>query len=169
MATCNDNPANSAWTSHALEWGIGSIVIAVLILVALPLGVAATAVALAAFHGAGGRLSIANIEELFIGVEVGGGIFWLTAVIGFCFGWRGLRQARARCLPAGVPATGAVLNFMIAVGLGVAVGATFAYHHNTMKTLRGRGLFGQFQTERMETAGRNPVENLPVGASAEPA
>jgi hypothetical protein len=142
MATPNESlPPAPQWTSHALEWGAGSILIGILVLLTIPLAVVATAIGLGMFIGVGGLLTVDNIGEVFIGVEVVVGFLMLMAVLGLCFGIQGVRQARARRLPAGLAATGLVICLILALGLGVGFVFVLDCHRGTMEHIRGRGPF----------------------------
>ena len=142
MATPNESlPPAPQWTSHALEWGVGSILIGILVLLAIPLAVLVFAIGLGMFVGGGGLLSVDNIGEFYIGIEVVVGFLMLMAVLGLLFGIQGVRQARARKLPAGLAATGIVICLILALGLGVGFAFILDNHRGTMENIRGRGPF----------------------------
>jgi uncharacterized membrane protein len=131
--------ASPVWTSHALEWGIGSIIIGFLTLLVMTLGATAAAIGLGVYR-ASSRYTVGNVENIFALVAVVIILTMLLAGLGLWFGIRGMRHARSRDLPAGVPATGVVMCAVFLVVLGVGLGTTLAERHDTLQNFQKRGL-----------------------------
>jgi hypothetical protein len=140
MATPDEGPPPAPkWTSHALEWGIGSIIIGLLLLLVGPLAGAVVAVALYLDHAAG-FTTVAIVEMTFDLGAIGIGVSMLLAGLGLWFGIRGVRHARTRNLPAGISATGVVICSVVLIALGIALVVTLGCRDATLEDFHKRGM-----------------------------
>jgi len=105
-------------TSEAREWGVGSVVIGVLVLIVAVLASLPTAVALGLYltwlkqtvHSAQTHANFAAmVRQSCIGISFAFALAIMPALIGLVFGIVGLWRARARKLPAGISATGVTI------------------------------------------------------------
>jgi hypothetical protein len=127
------------WTSHALEWGIGSVIIGIFVCLLIPLAAAAAAIGVGTYLASGYAL-VAHVEATFDLTALVVSFLLLLAAIGLWFGIRGVRHARTRKLPAGVPATGVVICSLAVIVLGVGLVETLGYRYATLEAFRKRGL-----------------------------
>lgn len=108
-------------STHAVEWGLGSILLGLLLLVAVPLGAAAAVLGLTLYANGTGvwteRIERA-IFDVILAVNV---VLFAVPAFGLWCGLRGLRWARSTGTAGGLPATGVFLNTVILLVLVLAL------------------------------------------------
>jgi hypothetical protein len=134
-------PAATAprWSSHALEWGLASVFLGLLVLVVCVLGGVGAGVGLGLHFSRPSNFSIREVREAFDVGAAAVALLMAVVAVGLLFGIRGIWLARARKLPAAIPAAGIVLCSMFVVALAVTLVVVLVEKEDTIKLLEQKG------------------------------
>jgi hypothetical protein len=119
-------------TGQATAWGVGSIVLGLVLPIAVPLGCIAAGTGFTAFATSGGRPSTVDIRGLFTVLLVIWGAIVPVPLAGVWFGIRGLQWAARTGAPQGLPAAGLVICAAALVALGVFLTVVLIIKSNTV-------------------------------------
>jgi hypothetical protein len=112
------SPTPPPWTSHALEWGVGSIILGILVIFTVPFGLMAAAVGLSLAQV---QWTYENFENASTAANIALGVVAGLSAAAVFAAIIGLVESFSRKLPCGLAAVGMILAVL-------SVGATvFAF------------------------------------------
>jgi hypothetical protein len=115
------SPPSLTGADHTTAWGIGSILLGMILPFAVPLGSLAAALGFTAYSLQNGRLSPEDIRELIAIIQLILLVIAPVPLLGLFFGIRGLIWAGRTRTPWALPLTGLLICILNLVALGVTL------------------------------------------------